>query len=173
LTQSKLVRMHIVYLLLGGNLGDREKNLADAAKLVAERLGKILLLSSIYETAPWGYQSQPSFLNQVVKVETDLAPLNILNELKDIELFLGRKNTKKWHERLIDIDILMCDDMILNSKDLVIPHPHLHKRKFTLIPFAEIAAELVHPQLKKTIKKLSEECTDELKVEKYNETVVL
>jgi 2-amino-4-hydroxy-6-hydroxymethyldihydropteridine diphosphokinase len=152
------------YLLLGGNLGDRKQNLEDALRLIEENAGKILSLSRIYETEPWGFSDQPAFYNQAVLIETHLKPEILLNNILEIEKQLGRIRYVKWHERLIDIDIVFYEDEIIDLPGLKIPHPHLQERKFALAPLTDIAADFAHPVLNKTVKRLMEECDDELDV---------
>lgn len=145
--------MPIIFLALGTNLGDREKNLRKALAAMPPKV-RVVLVSSVLETEPWGFENQPSFLNQVIRAETDLSPLDLLRHLKSLETELGRKPTFRYGPRLIDLDILFYDDLILETSELTIPHPYLHKRNFVLIPLAEIAPELFHPVLKKTIQEL-------------------
>ncbi|GEM_PF-585742 len=141
--------MPTIYLSLGTNLGNRERNLQAAIAALAPAV-RVLAASSVYETAPWGFDDQPDFLNQVIQAETDLSPTELLRFLKDLESELGRQPTFRYGPRLIDLDILFYDDLILNTPELTIPHPRLHERAFVLVPLAEIAAELVHPILKRT-----------------------
>lgn len=149
-----------VYLLLGTNLNDRMANLEEAQRLVRQRIGPVPVASSVYETAAWGDTQQPSFLNQCIVADTNLQPLQVLKEILDIERGMGRVRYKKWGPRLIDIDILFYNGLICQSHELTIPHPHLHERRFTLMPLKEIAPALVHPLLNKSISKLLEECPD-------------
>jgi len=156
---------HLAFLLLGGNLNDREKMLTSARMLIEKYLGPVLQLSSIYESAPWGFQHNTSFLNQVVKTETSLTPHQLLKKIHDIEELLGRKRAGKGYEaRTIDIDILFYDDVILHDPDLIIPHPKIPQRMFTLIPLAEIAGDMMHPGTGTSITELREKCTDPLAV---------
>ena len=156
-----------VYLILGSNIGDRKKYLEQAISMINEAIGKIQSKSSLYETAPWGFDDKNNFLNLVIKVETSLQPENLLKEILQIEKIIGRIRTKeKYSSRVIDIDILFYDKKIIHSENLVIPHPLMHERKFVLIPLAEIAGQFIHPVFNKTIQTLLNECKDELNVEK-------
>jgi len=153
-------------LLLGSNLGDREGLLDRAMEKLNEKAGKVIKSSSMYETEPWGFEAENSFLNQVIIIETDHKPANLLFTLQDIELDLGRKRCNKQYEsRLIDIDVLFYGDEIINTKDLIIPHPRIQERMFVLKPLMEISPNLTHPVLEKSIKALFDNCKDKLKVE--------
>ena len=144
---------HIVYLALGTNLGDRPANLRAAITALSPDV-KVIAESKVYETPPWGVEDQPTFLNMAVKCETALEPESLLKYLKQLEVQLGREQSFRWGPRLIDIDILFYDNLILNSESLIIPHRRLHERAFVLVPLADIAPDFVHPVLKKTIKEL-------------------
>jgi 2-amino-4-hydroxy-6-hydroxymethyldihydropteridine diphosphokinase len=152
------------YLLLGTNLGDQLKNLKQAKDLILRNVGFLIESSSIYQTAPWGIQNQPLFLNQVIRIETDLPPLDLLGAIANIEKEMGRKRYIKWESRLIDIDILFYDNIIIESDQLTIPHREIQNRRFTLVPMNEIASNEIHPVLKKTIDKLLDETPDTLGV---------
>ncbi|MFP3859824.1 MAG: 2-amino-4-hydroxy-6-hydroxymethyldihydropteridine diphosphokinase [Bacteroidales bacterium] len=158
-----------VYLLLGSNQGNREKYLQDAESMIEERIGSIIKRSSVYETEPWGFNDKRYFLNQVLVVNTDQAPLQILDNINKIESELGRKRTHSGHysNRLIDIDILFYGNQLLSSEELSIPHPLIQERRFVLLPMEEIAPDFEHPQLRKTISLLLKECADQLEVRKY------
>ena len=159
--------MNGIYLLLGTNLGDREANLGRACQLLIDRGILIIRKSGIYETAPWGIEEQPSFLNQVLEVSTDLKPQALLEEVLAMEMKMGRIRYKKWAERLIDIDILYYRDEIIDDKNLKIPHPFIQERRFTLWPLVELASDELHPVLMKTQQELLEICSDQLVVKVY------
>jgi len=142
-----------VYLSLGTNLGKRLDNLAQARALLLPEV-QVKKLSSVYETAPWGYLDQADFYNQVLLGETTLTPLRLLNKLKRIENILGRKQTFRYGPRVIDLDILFYESCIINTKRLQIPHPRLQERAFVLVPLVEIAPDFVHPQLGLTMQEL-------------------
>jgi 2-amino-4-hydroxy-6-hydroxymethyldihydropteridine diphosphokinase len=170
-----------IFLLLGGNLGDREQNILGAKKYISLQIGKIELESSIYQTAAWGIENQPSFLNQVIQVSSSLSPQEILDQIEDIEKKLGRKRYQKWYARTIDVDILYYESLVLEEKedstkgikDLKIPHPFLHQRRFTLVPLVEIAPNFLHPILEKTNAALLEGCLDKLPVEEFRNIKVV
>jgi 2-amino-4-hydroxy-6-hydroxymethyldihydropteridine diphosphokinase len=144
---------HIVYLALGSNIGNRLANLKAAIGNLTPQMA-VKNRSSVYETPPWGFTAQAEFLNQVIMVETYLKPQALLSHLKRLEIALGRVPSFQNGPRLIDIDILFFDDLVLDTPPLVIPHPRLHQRAFVLVPLAEIAPDLVHPVLDKPIHKL-------------------
>jgi 2-amino-4-hydroxy-6-hydroxymethyldihydropteridine diphosphokinase len=144
---------HIVYLALGSNMGNRLANLKAAINNLTPQL-TIKNKSSVYDTPPWGFTEQAAFLNQVIVAETYLTPQALLGHLKRLETALGRVPNFQNGPRLIDIDILFFDDLVLNTPLLVIPHPRLHERAFVLAPLAEIAPDLIHPILNKPIHEL-------------------
>jgi len=135
---------HIVYIALGSNLGDRPANLRAAVAALAPHV-RVLAQSAVYETEPWGFADQPAFLNMVLRAATQLAPADLLARLKELEATLGRTPSFRNGPRLIDLDILFYDDIILDSPSLHIPHPRLHERAFVLIPLADLAPDLIHP----------------------------
>ncbi|MBB6610818.1 2-amino-4-hydroxy-6-hydroxymethyldihydropteridine diphosphokinase [Pontibacter sp. Tf4] len=153
-----------LYLLLGGNLGNRTLYLQQARETIAQRVGTIVQTSAIYETAAWGKTDQPSFLNQVLEVETNLSAEEVLQTINQIEHDLGRERLEHWGARVIDIDILFYDNLVQQTQRLTIPHPQLHLRRFTLLPLHEIASNLIHPVLHQTITQLLQVCPDELEV---------
>ena len=146
---------HIIYLALGTNLGKRLDNLRAAINAFEPQI-RVLEESGIYETEPWGYADQPAFLNMVVRAETELAPHELLGRLKDLEASLGRIPNFRNGPRLIDLDILFYDDLILDSPGLVIPHPRLQERAFVVVPLADVAPALRHPVLGSSVAQLAE-----------------
>ena len=159
--------MNEVYLQLGSNIGDRLDNLDQSIKIIIERIGNVLEKSSVYESTPWGVENQRNFLNQVIFVKSNFDPYTILDLVLQIEKDMGRIRIEKWGERIIDIDILFIDDLIIESENLCIPHEFIAKRKFVLQPMCEIAPGFIHPKLNKTISQLLEECIDDEKVNVY------
>ena len=150
--------MAIAYLGLGTNVGNKRRNMITAAALLAERGGDILALSGFYETEPWGFESENFFLNAAVKLKTSFSPLEVLQITQQIEKELGRteKSNGVYHDRIIDIDILLYGDEVLQIPELTLPHPLMHERKFVMDPLAEIAPFVVHPVLKERIIDLKE-----------------
>ncbi len=157
-----------VYLILGSNLGDRMKNLRKATGLISENVGEIIKRSSVYETEPWGFNHRLNFLNQVLKVITDLKPEQVLEVLIEIEELSGRKrNNNIYAARVIDIDILFYNNNIIKSDKLIIPHPKIRERMFVLVPMAELQPDFVHPEFKVEINQLKNECMDTKWVREY------
>lgn len=148
--------MATVYIGLGTNMGNKRGNLLSAVVLLAERAGNILALSTVYETTPWGFQSENNFLNAVLVQVTTLTPLELLDTTRRIETEMGRvqKSNGVYHDRIIDIDILMYDDLIMKNDRLTIPHPLMHKRKFVMDPLIEIAPAAIHPVFRKSMEEL-------------------
>ncbi len=157
----------MIFILLGSNLGERQIVLKEAGRNISKDIGEIVRKSSVYETAPWGFNVSELFLNQVVEVKTSLQPNVLLSRLLEIETSMGRlRENDAYQSRIIDLDILFYNDLIISEPDLVLPHPRLHLRRFTLIPLNEIATDLVHPVFGKTIQTLLVECKDSLVVNK-------
>jgi 2-amino-4-hydroxy-6-hydroxymethyldihydropteridine diphosphokinase len=160
--------MKRIFLGIGTNLGKREDNLKKAFVLIKEHVGPVKLASSVYETEPWGFHSENDFLNMVVEVETTLSPSGLLGRVLMIESLLGRlREGKEYKSRIIDIDILLYGQRVIEKKVLVIPHPLMHARRFILVPFCEIAGDMIHPVLKKSIQELVKGCKDKSRVRKY------
>lgn len=148
--------MH-VYFSLGTNLGDKEQNLRLAVQNIEKQIGKAISLSAFYATAPWGFTSDNTFLNAALCVETQLSPLEILKITQEIEHEMGRTHKSvngAYSDRVIDIDLLLYDDLVLDTPELKLPHPLMQERDFVMRPLAEIAPEVVHPVFKKTIREL-------------------
>lgn len=148
--------MAIAYIALGSNLGDKEKNLRRALLLLTQQGVEVVRVSSFLSTEPYGVTDQPQFLNAVACVRTSLAPLALLDVLLATELAMGRVRLRHWGERNIDLDLLLYEDVVLDLPRLRLPHPDMQNRDFVLLPLAEIAPELKHPTLQKTIWKLKE-----------------
>jgi len=160
--------MNIVFLGIGTNLGNKGNNLKEAVTMIEEHIGQVLKSSFIYETEPWGFQSGDEFLNMVVKVETKLNPTGLLERILRVESLLGRvRGEKQYSSRVIDIDILLYEGMVIDEKSLKIPHPLMHERKFVLVPLCEIGPEMVHPVLNQSVASLLKTCKDKSNVKKY------
>ena len=158
--------MNKVFLLIGGNMGDRLQNLHQAIDLLAATCGPVTQQSAVYETAAWGKTDQPAFLNQALALTTALTAQELITTVLSVEETMGRHRLEKFGPRIIDIDILFFNDVVMQEPNLTIPHPQLQNRRFVLAPMEEIAPELVHPVLKKTIEQLLLECPDQLEVKK-------
>lgn len=159
--------MSLIYLLLGSNQGDRLHYLSQALLLIENNIGIIEKKSSVYESQAWGYESQNKYVNQVVLTKTNLSPEEILNQIHFIENTLGRiRNTNQYTDRTLDIDILLIDNLIIETPILTVPHPLFHKRKFALIPLTEINTTIEHPVLKKSVQILFNECNDSTFIDK-------
>ena len=160
--------MEDVYLLLGGNLGERSHYISMARELISKQVGTVLAESALYETAPWGSDHSPLFLNCVLKIQTLLEPFSLLKQLLQIELQLGRIRTGEVNaSRTIDIDILFYGDRIISAENLQIPHPRMHLRRFVLIPLNFIAPEIMHPVTGRSVAQMLGCCPDKLSVSLY------
>lgn len=166
MSQIFVTTMIDVFLLLGSNLGDRQTFLQKATAYIETDIAPIVKTSSVYETQSWGKADAPDYLNQVIQLKTELSPQVILQKILNIENVLGRKREEKWGSRVIDIDILFYDSIIVSVPGLNIPHPELHNRRFTLEPLSEIAPHFIHPVLKKSISQLKNELKDNLIIKK-------
>ena len=152
--------MRKIYLSIGSNKGNRYSFIKEALRLIQKDIGEVILISKIYETKSWGFQSD-DFLNLCILIKSKLIPTKLISKLKKIEESVGReRNNDKIEAREIDIDILFYSDEIVNQKDLIIPHQRLHLRNFVLYPLNDIAADFIHPILLKSVNKLLNECED-------------
>lgn len=158
--------MNSSYLLLGSNMGNSTELLSNAIEQIENKIGPLLLQSNLYATAAWGNTSQPDFLNQAIEVATQLDATETLKEILSIEKNMGRIRTVKNAPRIIDIDILFFNNEIINRIDLIVPHPEIQNRRFLLTPLNEIAPQMIHPVLNKTIDQLLSFCPDQLAVKK-------
>lgn len=169
-----------VFLLLGSNRGDREQNLLKACAGIRRSIGNILKTSSVYETKPWGFEDSTLFYNQALEIETSLIPVDLLHEIHKIEKDLGRIrqapgyvsgcacSETEYTSRTMDIDILFYGSRIIFTDELMIPHPRLHERRFTLVPLDEIAADYIHPVYRKPVSELLSQCIDKGEVNRIS-----
>ncbi len=160
--------MNTVYLLTGGNVGNRQQYLEESAGHIEASCGRLLRRSAIYETAPWGKTDQPAFLNQALELSTWLPAEALLKQLLEIELHAGRKRVEKYGARTLDIDILFYNQEIIQTAALTIPHPQMANRRFVLEPLNEIAPGYLHPVWRQTISQLLQACPDPLPVKKFS-----
>jgi 2-amino-4-hydroxy-6-hydroxymethyldihydropteridine diphosphokinase len=156
--------MSSAYLLLGSNLGDRATILQEAIKQLTATAGTLVVTSELYETAAWGLEDQPPFLNQAIQLHTSLQPEELLDVCLATEQLAGRERLVRWGSRTLDVDILLYDDLIIDTPRLQVPHPRLPERRFALVPLADIAAELMHPVLGQSVAHLLALCPDQLEV---------
>lgn len=164
-----LMKMPQVYIIIGSNLGNREFNIVEAEKLILQKIGDVVKSSHLYETEPWGASKRKKFLNKALIVETNLKPYSILEQSQTIEKYLGREHNNDMKPRIIDIDILFIDNLIMNDKSLTVPHPLIAERNFVLVPLSEICRDFVHPVFNKTIGQLLNDCQDKLDVKKLEQ----
>ncbi len=158
--------MNNVYLLLGSNLANPQQQLSDARDQITIKIGKIVNQSSLYETDAWGKTDQPGFINQVILVSTGLNAHEILKMIFRIESNMGRTRTEKYAARVIDIDILYFNQAVIDSDELIVPHPAMQDRRFVLVPLSEIAPSFIHPVAGKSNLRLLESCADKLMVKR-------
>jgi 2-amino-4-hydroxy-6-hydroxymethyldihydropteridine diphosphokinase len=158
--------MNKVFLLIGGNMGDRLQNLRQAIVFLQDTCGPVVQQSAVYETAAWGKTDQAAFLNQAVLLTTTLPAQDLIATILMVEEKMGRLRMEKFGPRIIDIDILFYNDAVIDEPNLTVPHPQLQNRRFALEPLNEIAGTFVHPVLHKTVEQLLLECKDELEVKK-------
>jgi len=150
-----------VILSIGSNMGERTGNCRRAIEALTAMGGVILLKeSSFYETIPWGKTNQPDFINCAVLVESTLAPLNLLEKLKEIEFNIGRNHGERWGPRLIDLDLVIYGDVVMESEILTLPHRYAHERAFVMIPAAEVAPEMIHPLFRKSVREIADGFAD-------------
>lgn len=149
--------MYLCYIGIGSNLGQREDQLSEARVRIEEAIGPVLRQSTVIETEPWGVSDQPSYLNQVIEVNTKLAPTEVMKSLLNIEAEMGRVRTRQWEPRMIDLDLLLFEDRIINEETLQVPHPRMHERLFVLEPLVELNEELIHPVLNLRIRMILEQ----------------
>jgi 2-amino-4-hydroxy-6-hydroxymethyldihydropteridine diphosphokinase len=160
--------MNKAILLIGGNLGDRTGHLQQAVEQIDKQIGKVEKISALYETAAWGQVKQPDYLNQALLVSTEMDARTLLETVLAIEHNIGRIRREKWGARVIDIDIIFYNDVVINQPDLKIPHPQMQFRQFVLVPLREILPDWQHPVLHQSVSTLLENCTDTLPAIKYN-----
>ena len=165
--------MYAAYIGFGSNIGDRLAHIRNAIHALSQTEGITLQrVSSVYKTAPIGYTAQAEFLNGVAAIQTHLPPLSLLHTLKNIETAIGRQHRIRWGPREIDLDILIYGDLCLQTEELVIPHPEMHRRRFVLVPLAELAPDLVHPIFQETVQVLLERLAGDKSVVKKEDCVL-
>lgn len=164
--------MHKVFLGIGGNVGNKQKNFNEALILIEKHLGKVLKISSIYETPPWGFKAEENFWNEVIMIETDRSAHNLISEIHIVEQHFGRQREadSRYSSREMDIDILYFDEEHIENAQLTVPHPRIAQRKFVLVPLVEIAPDFVHPLLHQSNFQLLEHCKDESMIKRVKKT---
>ncbi len=164
--------MHKVFLGIGGNIGNKHDNFNKVYHIIKNELGKIIKSSPVYETPPWGFNAKENFWNQVLIIETNLSPEELLQKVTEIESRFGRvRDIGKYNSREMDIDILYYDDMFMETDNLIIPHPKIHQRKFVLVPLNEIAPDFKHPLFRLTSMQMLENCKDASVILKLGNTI--
>ncbi len=166
--KTRIIRAHIAYVALGSNLSNPNRNCQQAIELLHDDDCQITACSSFYRTEPVGYTGQPHFINAVVTLEVHLSPHKLFGRLKAIESSLGKDIKKRWGPRTIDLDLLLYDNLIIDEGDLQVPHPRMHTRSFVMLPMVELAPELIHPVLGRSMQELYEQIeqpTECIKVE--------
>jgi len=159
--------MHTVFLGIGGNIGNKQFNFVKVCRIIENELGEITKTSSVYETPPWGFEAKENFWNQVLLIETEYSPNELLQKIHDIETSFGRKReSEKYSSREMDIDILYFDNRKIETESLVLPHPRIPQRLFVLVPLTEIAPNFMHPALHLTSTEMLENCTDDSDIKK-------
>ena len=156
--------METCFVLFGSNMGDKEANFDQACLYINNRCGHVAMVSAAYESEPWGFDAEEWFLNRVILVETELSPMDLLQQLLDIERELGRvrhPEIQGYISRTADLDLLYYGSRIINNETLIVPHPRLHLRRFALMPLCEVAPDFEHPVFKMTQEELLEQCPDE------------
>jgi 2-amino-4-hydroxy-6-hydroxymethyldihydropteridine diphosphokinase len=156
--------MEKLVLIIGGNLGDREKFICEAKNKLRQFIGEISKESKIYETAAWGGASEGNYLNQVLILETDLEPLRVLEIIQSIEQMLGRERIQKWGNRTMDIDILYFGNQVIQDYQLTVPHPYISERKFVLVPLVDVWPDFIHPIHQLSHVQLLQQLNDDLDV---------
>jgi len=161
--------MHHVFLGIGGNIGNKPASFSKVHSLTDREIGAILKQSSVYESPPWGFHAEDNFWNQVLIVETELSPAEILSKIIEFESSFNRKrHSERYTSREMDVDILYYDDIFIETEDLIVPHPRLHQRLFVLVPLTEVAPDFKHPLFRMTSKQLLENCKDESVIKKLD-----
>jgi len=162
--------MNTVFLMLGSNMGDKADNLRQVTEMISQRIGPVIRASSLYETEPWGFSHPEKFLNQCLQVRSSRSPGELLSLISDMEGSMGREKDKSAYQaRVIDVDILFYNNQVVETDDLIIPHPLIGRRRFVLVPLSEIAPRLIHPVSGKAVSEMLETCDDQLSVIKVRQ----